>query len=52
MRLVFFFYLFLKVEQVPSWKKMNILINKNNENNIEDYIAYLISNLSNGDIHL
>jgi hypothetical protein len=33
-------------------EKMNILINKNNENNIEDYIAYLISNLLNGDIHL
>jgi len=27
-------------------------INKNNENNIKDYIAYVISNLSNGYIHL
>jgi hypothetical protein len=32
--------------------KLMFSINKNNENNIEDYIAYVISNFSNGYIHL
>ena len=50
MRLVF--YLFLRLNKYMYGIKLMFSINKNNENNIEDYIAYVISNFSNGSIHL
>jgi hypothetical protein len=46
------FYLFLRVEQDLYGIKWMFSININNGNNIEDYIAYVISNLLNGHIHL
>ena len=44
----FFFIFFIRLNKYLHGIKWMFSINKNNENNIEDYIAYVISNLSNG----
>jgi hypothetical protein len=46
------FYLFFRFNKYLHGIKRTFSINKNNENSIEDYIAHIISNLSNGYIHL
>ena len=47
-----FFTFFLRLNKYLHGIKWIFSIKKNNENNIEDYITYVISNLSNGYIHL
>ena len=49
MRLVFYFY--LKVKQVPTWNRMNVLNNVKKNKKKCKYDVCVISNLSNGYIH-